>query len=84
MMLEQTVLEKLKGLPPEKQQEALDFIEFLEHKTQAGAATQEREPPSPPALQEAWHAFFQIGDALAATDTAEGPTLTATLVSMRR
>lgn len=33
MNLEQTVMEKLKALPPNKQQEALDFIEFLEHKT---------------------------------------------------
>lgn len=84
MNLEQVVIEKLKALPSEKQQEALDFIEFLEHKTQAVAATHESEPPSTPTLQEAWHAFFQIGDALAATDTAEGTTLTAALVSMRR
>ncbi|MGA9773502.1 MAG: DUF2281 domain-containing protein [Blastocatellia bacterium] len=31
--IEQTVLEKLRALPPEKQQEVLDFIEFLEHKS---------------------------------------------------
>lgn len=35
MNLEQTVVEKLRVLPPDKQQEALDFIEFLEHKTGA-------------------------------------------------
>lgn len=84
MNLEQTVLEQLKALPSEKQQEALDFIEFLEHKTQAVAAPPELAQPSLPPVQEAWHAFFQIGDALAATDPAEGPTLTTTLVSMRR
>lgn len=33
MNLEQVVIEKLRVLPPDKQQEALDFIEFLEHKT---------------------------------------------------
>lgn len=33
MNIEQTVLEKLKTLPPEKQQEVLDFVEFLQSKT---------------------------------------------------
>ncbi len=33
MNIEQTVLEKLKTLPPEKQQEVLDFVEFLQNKT---------------------------------------------------
>lgn len=33
--IEQSVLEKLRALPPEKQQEVLDFVEFLEHKTVA-------------------------------------------------
>ena len=40
MTIAQSVLEKVQALPPEKQQEVLDFVEFLEHKT-AGA------PPSP-------------------------------------
>lgn len=31
MGIEQTVLEKLRSLPPEKQQEVLDFVEFLQH-----------------------------------------------------
>ena len=30
--IEQTVLEKLRALPPDKQQEVLDFVEFLERK----------------------------------------------------
>jgi Protein of unknown function (DUF2281) len=33
--IEQSVLEKLRALPPEKQQEVLDFVEFLERKTAA-------------------------------------------------
>lgn len=33
MNIEQTVLEKLKTLPAEKQQEVLDFVEFLQSKT---------------------------------------------------
>ena len=35
MSIEQTLVEKLRALPPEKQQEALDFVEFLEQKTKA-------------------------------------------------
>ena len=33
--IEKNVVEKLRLLPPEKQQEALDFIEFLNHKIEA-------------------------------------------------
>lgn len=33
--LEQTVLTKLRALPVDKQQEVLDFVEFLEQKTGA-------------------------------------------------
>jgi hypothetical protein len=32
MSIEQTVLEKLKTLPTDKQQEVLDFVEFLQDK----------------------------------------------------
>ncbi|HEY9709373.1 MAG TPA: DUF2281 domain-containing protein [Oculatellaceae cyanobacterium] len=44
MRIEQAVLEKLRSLPLEKQQEVLDFVEFLEQKIrgrrrrQAGSA----------------------------------------------
>ncbi|MEG4346248.1 DUF2281 domain-containing protein [Microcoleus sp. A003_D6] len=33
MNLEQAVLDKLRELPPERQQEVLDFAEFLQQKT---------------------------------------------------
>ena len=33
--IEQTVLEKFRALPPEKQQEVLDFVEFLEQRNGA-------------------------------------------------
>ncbi|MEG4068603.1 DUF2281 domain-containing protein [Microcoleus sp. Pol11C2] len=33
MNLEQAVLDKLRALPPERQQEVLDFAEFLQQKT---------------------------------------------------
>ena len=32
MRIEQTVIEKLKSLPPPQQQEVLDFVEFLNQK----------------------------------------------------
>jgi hypothetical protein len=35
MSIEQSVLEKIRTLPPDKQQEVLDFIEFLQHKRSA-------------------------------------------------
>lgn len=34
MTLEQAILEKVRALPPEKQQEILDFAEFLQAKVQ--------------------------------------------------
>jgi hypothetical protein len=33
MPIDQAALEKLRALPPEKQQEVLDFVEFLEQKS---------------------------------------------------
>lgn len=45
MNIEQTVLEKLKTLPAEKQQEVLDFVEFLQSKTDhKDSNTQEGKP----------------------------------------
>ena len=35
MNLEQAVLDKLRGLPPNQQQEVLDFAEFLQQKNMA-------------------------------------------------
>jgi hypothetical protein len=46
MSIEQTVVEKLKTLPPEKQQEVLDFVEFLQTKTfQSEVKSQDGESP---------------------------------------
>ncbi|MBI3796118.1 MAG: DUF2281 domain-containing protein [Deltaproteobacteria bacterium] len=33
MSIEQSVLEKMRALPPDKQQEVLDFVEFLQRKS---------------------------------------------------
>ena len=35
MSIEQSLVDKLRMLPPDKQQEALDFVEFLQQKAQA-------------------------------------------------
>ena len=44
MSIEQAVIEKLKILPPEKQQEVLDFVEFLGQKGSSNQrAGEERE-----------------------------------------
>ena len=34
MSIEQSILEKMRGLPPDKQIEVLDFVEFLSHRSQ--------------------------------------------------
>ncbi len=44
MNIEQ-IVERLKTLPREKQQEVLDFVEFL-HKTQEEVKSQDKEPPA--------------------------------------
>ncbi|AFZ29966.1 hypothetical protein Glo7428_1401 [Gloeocapsa sp. PCC 7428] len=46
MSIEQTVIEKLKTLPVEKQQEVLDFVEFLQSKRLENSSHQERVPAS--------------------------------------
>jgi len=45
--LEQTLLDHLRQLPPERQQEVLDFAEFLRQKVLSPPA-----PPNPPSLQQ--------------------------------
>jgi hypothetical protein len=37
MSLEELVVEKMRGLPPEKQKEVLDFVEFLKLKSAPAA-----------------------------------------------
>jgi hypothetical protein len=39
MLIEAAVLEKLRGLPPVKQQVVLDFVEFLEYKQELSLET---------------------------------------------
>jgi hypothetical protein len=42
MVIEDLIVEKLRALPPEKKQEVLDFVEFLEHRR---TTSQERASP---------------------------------------
>lgn len=45
MSIEQTILERVRSLPPDKQQEVLDFAEFLVQKHQA-TTIEERAIPA--------------------------------------
>lgn len=38
MSVEEAVMQKLRGLPPERQREVLDFVEFLESRSGRAAA----------------------------------------------
>ena len=63
MNIEQTVVEKLKTLPPEKQKEVLDFVDFLQTKTMRGEfKSQQREPVvSALTLAQKWVGCVQEG-----------------------
>jgi hypothetical protein len=50
MSIEQTVIEKLKTLPIDKQQEVLDFVEFLQSKNHAQESKSQEEKPVVSAL----------------------------------
>ncbi|RCJ30098.1 hypothetical protein A6770_21520 [Nostoc minutum NIES-26] len=45
MSIVQTATEKMRSLPPEKQQEVLDFIEFLQSKLAQQNPNQEQQEP---------------------------------------
>ncbi|MGL5927158.1 DUF2281 domain-containing protein [Chroococcidiopsis sp.] len=56
MSIEQIVLEKLKTLPIDKQQEVLDFVEFLQSKTPVKQSDSQEDKPvlSALALAQKW------------------------------
>lgn len=72
------------GLPDEK----VKYLEHLiEHWRQQNVedispALIKRKPEDP--LDQAWQAFFQIGDTLTEQEASGRNTMTATLLSMRR
>lgn len=65
-----------------------DQVRLLAYLTSHLARFIEAMPPIPPPSETdsavAWQEFFRLGDALAATDASEAPTLTATILSLRR
>ncbi|MCK6628520.1 MAG: hypothetical protein L6R45_25505 [Anaerolineae bacterium] len=64
----------------------LEQARLLAYLTSRIAALIESAPPitQSPGSAAAWQEFFCLGDAVAASDTPETPTLTATVISMRR
>jgi hypothetical protein len=62
MTLEQVWVEKLRSLPPEQQQEALDFVEFLQTKHQNLSSGRTRWDGMS-ALEAARHVMGVVGDA---------------------
>lgn len=63
MSIEQTVLEKLKTLPIDKQQEVLDFVEFLQSKTPVKQSDSQEDKPvlSALALAQKWVGCLEGG-----------------------
>jgi hypothetical protein len=62
----------------------LDQVRLLEHVLARIAAVVAAAPSTERAGAEAWDRFFQIGDALATTGSADAETLTAAVLTMRR
>jgi len=65
--------------------EQVRLLAYLTSRLAQAVAT--LQPPIPVASPEAadpWETFFQLGEALAATDTPEVETLTAAVLAMRR
>jgi hypothetical protein len=65
----------------------LDQVRLLAYLTSRIARLVEALPPTPPPPASgaaAWQEFFRLGDSLAATDKPESPTLTTTILTMRR
>ncbi len=59
---------------------------LLEYLASRIAQLKPTKQPSPrqPASTEAWQTFFHLGDALAASDNSDSPTLTESVLAMRR
>lgn len=64
----------------------LEQIRLLEYLTPRIEHVIAAKQPSPrkPASAEAWRTFFHLGDALAASDRPDAPTLTQSVLTMRR
>jgi hypothetical protein len=63
-----------------------DQLQLLAYLASRLAQVVPARPPAPsgPEAADAWAAFFQLGEELAATDTPECETLTNAVLAMRR
>lgn len=51
---ENTLMKKLKSLPPERRKEVEDFVDFLYARTQEGSVTQSATTIAEPAFARIW------------------------------
>lgn len=64
--------------------EQVKLLEYLTPRIARAIAEQPRTPVADSEYQRAWTELFRSGDTVAASDTEDTPTLTTTVVSMRR
>lgn len=81
-----TTLEKAQRLvdqlTPSEKSILIEYLASQNHETiVAGKTTVSAENP---VYSDAWRTFFRIGDALAASDQPEAPTMTEAVMMMRR
>jgi hypothetical protein len=62
----------------------LDQVRLLEHVLARIALVVATAPSAERAVGKGWERFFQIGDALSPTGSADAETLTAAVLTMRR
>jgi hypothetical protein len=64
--------------------EQVKLLEYLTPRIARAVAQQSATSVAHREYQGAWAELFRIGDTIAASDTEDAPTLTTTVVSMRR
>ena len=66
-------------------QEQVRLLAYLTSRVaQVVLALPSTAPATPPPREEAWDTFLRLGEALAATDTPTGETVTTAVLAMRR
>ncbi len=83
--IKEKIVEELAQLPEESVREVYQLVQKL--KLQLAGQSASREPAQSGASShngQAWKEFFEIGDALMASDAPELETLTTSVLKMRR
>ena len=62
MSIEQAIVEKLRTLPPERQQEALDFVEFLQTRVKQSMPQESIQILQESALKAAQRVLSVVGE----------------------